>query len=418
MTAITISKNAQAAIEIAQWIRNGKAPVADLQNRLATACGYVANVRAKCIFRSRGGLVTTGGTSAIPSSLATRKRWRFAWHSGPYASFIYVLFEIAPQDNGTASDPYCTLTVRDTTRTLVGTATMHGGSSDGSFADVPVNMTGGRAHLTGNTGEFKFLSPDTEYTGCFADVGYARLQSATVWEVSLQPTTENGYVQNTTGSGAPIYADDRNDIVTMARLLHKRSGTPVFHWCSDLDSTAPVQAGAANQGVLAQSIGEVTLVAAGGQTGVGELAQSIGNVTLSATGVTLATLSWTGSASPDPVANLGTFNGTVTVDVGGAAQTSLYGTFYLRDSLGNNVTFLGPPTTIDADGFTVTWASVGDGEYAGILERATAAVGTYAVVFQANPYKHSHANVGIDMTSGQSTEAPLAGLTDGYVSFS
>lgn len=230
MTAILFSKTAPPPLEIAQYIRNNEPVGADIQNKLATLTDYVAYVRAKQIFTGSSPL------GSIPNSLATRNRWRFAWHSGPYASFLYVRFVIAPQNNGTATDPYCTLTVRDATGTQTGTATVHGGSSGGTYADVPVNFTGGVTHLVDGSGAFVFLDTDTEYTGVFQDIGYARLQAALVWEVSLAPDTDNDYVANNLGTGGPIFDAHRNDVLAMQRTLHRRSGMPVFNWFSDVDS--------------------------------------------------------------------------------------------------------------------------------------------------------------------------------------
>lgn len=285
MTAITISRNLQAAVQVAQYIRNGKAPTADIQNMLASMAGYAAYVDSKCIFRSAGQLCS-GGSSLVLDSLATRPRWRFAFHTGPYAWYLMVRFEIAPQNNGTPTDPYCELRIYDTSGTQVGVASMHGGSSDGSYADVPINMTGGVALVLNpsDLSSIANLDPDAEYTGVFWDIGYARLQSASVWEVSLNPDTDNGYAANNYGTGSPIYSSHRNDVAAMARLLHKRSGTPVFHWCSNVDSAAPSQAGSGSGGVASMTLGALTVSSTGTVGGTGAVDATLGGLAVSATG--------------------------------------------------------------------------------------------------------------------------------------
>ena len=337
MTAITISRDITLPIEVAQHIRNGKAPTADLQNQLATAVGYAAYVDSKPVFHSAGQLVGTGGTSLVLDSLATRPRWRFAFHTGPFAWYLFGRFEIAPQNNGTPTDPYCELRIYNTSGTQVGVASVHGGSSGGSYADVPVNMTGGVGLILdpNDLTSIADLSPDTEYTGVFWDIGYARLQSASVWEVSLNPDTENGYVAANASAGAPIYSSHRNDVAAMARLLHKRSGTPIFHWCSNVDSAAPVQGSGDNLGNAALTLGALTLSSTGGGGGVGEAALTLGAMTLASTGST-ASFTVTPNSGAGTVAS-GRNDMAFTIHIGGAvAQTS--GQFAIRIGIANTST--------------------------------------------------------------------------------
>jgi len=423
MSAISISTDLQAALEVAQDIRNGRAPTVDLQNRLATMAGYAAYVDSKLIFHSPGQLVSAGA-SLVLSSLATRPRWRFAFHTGPYAWYLMARFEIAPQDNGTATDPYCELRIYNTSGTQVGVASMHGGSSGGTYADVPINMTGGVALVLdpNDLSAIADLSPDTEYTGVFWDVGYARLQSAAAWEVSLNPDTDNGYAPNNLGAGGPIYSSHRNDVAAMARLLHKRSGTPVFHWCSNVDSAAPSQTSGTSTGEAAMELDAMTVSSTGTVGGTGVMEATLDPITVSSTGVTTATLSYTAAMTPDPAAELATLTGTIVVDVGGAAQTSLDALFYLMDSHGHLVTLSAAPTTTASDGFTVSWSSVGTHEYACQLTRATASVATYTITFTCNAYRSHEApvasDVGVSWTYGQSAEVPTAAVVNDFSSVS
>lgn len=395
MTAIIISRDVTLPIEVAQYVRNGKPPTADLQNQLATAAGYAAYVTSKPIFHSAGQLVGTAGASLIPSSLATRYRWRFAFHTGPYAWYLMARFEIAPQDNGTATDPYCKLEIYNTSNTLVGTCNVHGGSSGGTYADVPINMTGGVA-LVLNPSDLTAiadLDPDTEYTGVFADVGYARLQSASVWEVSLNPDTDNGYAPNNLGAGGPIYSSHRNDVAAMARLLHKRSGTPVFHWCSNVDSAAPVQASGASTGSAAIELDALTISATGTVGGTGVMEATLDPITVSSTGTTAsfaAVVSLSGASLP------GGFK--VDITAAGVAQTNAE--VYIEvevPSTSNEVA-----TTLGLDGWTEDgWEALPDfggsppHDYFGPvwwrnrLTRASVSIGTTTPTFNLSASAHS-----------------------------
>lgn len=268
MPPVTISRNAEAALVVSQWIRNGKPVTAELQNKLASIVGYAASVSAAMIWHSPGLLSTTAAASAIPnSSGTTRRRWSFAWHTSPFASFVYIQMDMALQDNGTATDPHSTFEVKDASGTAVGTAELHAGSWGGIVSDAPAYITTGQKLLAVPTHsggiDFITLLPDTEYTGTFYDYDYARLQSACVWEVSLTPTTENGWVPNTTPPTSPVFQSDRADVISMARLLHKRCGTPVFHWCAETVALAPTQSAAVNGGVLAMTLDDASLSATG-----------------------------------------------------------------------------------------------------------------------------------------------------------
>lgn len=137
-------------------------------------------------------------------------------------------------------------------------------------------------------------------------------------------------------------------------------------------------------------------------------------VTVSAT----ATLDFSATGSPNPVSNLATSTWSLYVVVGGAAQTGVYAYFYIRDSSGNNVTLNGPPSTVNLDGFTLSWTSIGDGEYQGVISRASCPIGTYLVQFTAVAYKHAHTDVGIEWFTAGSNEVAGPGKTNGYVSFS
>lgn len=413
MSAISISKNAQAALEIAQWVRNSKAPVAELQNRLATMCGYAAHVTETCVFTMTSDLVGTGGTSQIPDSLATRSRWRFPYHSTPYASFIYARFEIAPQNNGTATDPYCQLAIRNLAGTLIGTAYMHGGSSPGSYADVPINMTGGTAHLVDGTGAFVFLDEDTWYTGVFSDIGFARLHSASVWEVSMAPSTANGFVVNNHASDGPIYAQDRDDIAAMARLLHKRSGRPVFHWCTDLDSEAPAMAAAANEAQSAMTLGAVTVAAVAEAGRSATASMTLAALTISST----ATVAGFDTVLTSIADSFPTWSNTVPLTfyvdaiASGVAQTN--GVIHVSVTDNHEMDLVGSIATNALNGWTESgWVLTGQ-VWTNEYTRAAVAVGTTRLDVEIQ-FSSRAGLLYIDVTRAdttQATDATLGSLT-------
>lgn len=358
MTAVFVSANARAAALIREFVRDGKAPVAELQNKLAEACGHAIQVRTKQVFQRYSRL------GAIPASAgSSRTRWRFAFHSGPFALGLIVRMEIAPQDAGGPSNPYCKLDVATAAApsVAVGTASVVYGSSDGSFDDVPWNFGGGlREVLT--SGGSRFIVPDTEYVGTFYDYDYARLFAATVYEFSLEPDTDNGYPASGFAQGGPIFDEDRRAVLSASRLLWARSAVPLWSGGSESNVDARSLVADSTNGVLSQSIGDIGLAATGAVDVQGALSASIGTFALSAQGTAPmpdleGDLNW----SPTQVSTGGTSALTVQVAATGADQTSIALNVRIGDLGGLGISGLlsSAPTTTNLGGWTqsTSWSS-------------------------------------------------------------
>jgi len=282
MSGVFISIGARAAVVIREFVRDGKAPVAELQNRLAETIGHGVIAHTKQIFSRYSPI------PSIPASAgSSRTRWRFAFHSGPYARLIGVRMELAPQDDGLgATDPYAQLDIALATAptVTVGTANVHYGSSYGAYDDVPWNFGGGVRYLDDGTGGLGWLLPDTEYVGTFYDYDHARLFGATVFEVSLEPDTDDGFPRANHGAGGSILDIDRQSASSMTRQLWARSAAMLWSGGSESNSTARSIVSDSTSGILSKSIGTFGLTATGTVAVQGALSQSIGNFNLSAQG--------------------------------------------------------------------------------------------------------------------------------------
>jgi len=270
MTTINISKNAKAPIQTAQHVRNGKYPGAELQNLIADRAGHAALVRTKLVYRSPGFIIGTADADLIPASTSgTRYRWRFPYYSGPYAKHLFVEFQMAAQDNGSATSPYGKLEISTSPSyaSVLYAATINWGSAPSAYPDVPINFGGGTTSLQDPATPTDFtavtLTPLTQYYGRFADVDYARIQSVAVWETALAPDTDNGYAPNTVGAGSPIFDEDRRDPADMGRKLWAYGAQPLWHWSTDTDAGVRTQSSGSLSGSLVQSIGDFALSAAG-----------------------------------------------------------------------------------------------------------------------------------------------------------
>lgn len=237
MTAITISKSAKPPVQVGRWVRNGFRPVSDLQDILAELAGYSAFVRTKVVARHRGALSTGTIGSAIPDSAsmgAERERAWFSWRTGPYAQLLLVRFTLARQNNGTPTNPYVRLRVRDASNTIVGDAFGRGGAASGA-TDKPDEMTVRATALVASESDTTIVSlpPDTDLFACLTEHDYARLQSFVVYEVSLAPDTDNGYPARAASLGSPVLADEREDATVMLRQLWLRGAAHLWNWWAD-----------------------------------------------------------------------------------------------------------------------------------------------------------------------------------------
>ncbi len=354
MSGVFVSIGARAAVVIREFVRDGKAPVAELQNRLAETIGHGVIAHTKQVFARYSPI------PSIPASAgSSRTRWRFAFHSGPYARLLGVRMELAPQDDGLgATDPYSQLDIALATAptVTVGTANVHYGSSYGAYDDVPWNFGGGVRFLDDGLGDIEWILPDTEYVGTFYDYDHARLFGATVFEVSLQPDTDDGFPRANHGAGGSILDIDRQAASTMTRQLWARTAVPLWTGGSESNSTARSVVSDSTGGILAQSIGEFTLAATGTVDVQGVLSQSIGNFNLSAQGVMYtydATVTTPADASSFDIAG-GTqqLHAIVTVTVGGGAQDNAQFTVVVSDNYGGGSSRIDAVTTSALDGWS------------------------------------------------------------------
>jgi hypothetical protein len=248
MSGVTVTKQAHPLIQVNQWVRNGKIVAAELQSRIAETIGHAAYSRPKLVFHRAAPISGAAGGANIPSSTSgTRTRWRFAWRSGPYARYVYVQMEMAPQNSGAAGDPYGLLEVSDGTGTVIGKSEAHWGNSDGTYTDVPRNFGGSIRQLVDPTTQdltVVEIEPDTDYWGVFYDVNYGRIVAAQVWEFSLGADTDNGYPVNAHAVGSPVLVSHRETPAQMARTLWKKGGAHLINWCADTDATAPTTSSA------------------------------------------------------------------------------------------------------------------------------------------------------------------------------
>ncbi len=225
MTSINISTTAKPPLQPAQWARNGMIPDASWASLLASHANQCAGIRLKELARFSSpldGLLVAGGT---------RNRWRFAFRTSPYASFIFVSYVLAsPNASG---DNYAKLRIRDGAALTVGDADYHFGGSSITQPDTPAYF-GFANVVVSSGGSAVALLPSTDYNGTFSDIG-SRLVSATAYEYPLAFTTANGFLSQGYAALGSIYQGDRGNVAAMARSMWLNSGAPLWSWSGDTD---------------------------------------------------------------------------------------------------------------------------------------------------------------------------------------
>ena len=248
------SKAASPPIQGGYWCRNGKHPSPSFISALNEAVNQAALYRSKCVYSNVGRLFNSLG-AASTSDIA---RWRFAFHTGPYAHAVYAVVAMLPTDLDIAPyEDYNTqgrLDIFSDTQEAV-----NAGSYTFTYGAHPtgVNSTVSFQHIKVLTGYIE-VSPDTDYTGLFSDVNVGRIQSACVFELASLTENNSGYLSQNITSHSSILDVYREKQATMIRSLWRRGGATVFNWSVD-DPTGSGPVTATVSGVTSRNVIDTTI---------------------------------------------------------------------------------------------------------------------------------------------------------------
>lgn len=233
MSSVNVPQYVRVALQTDQWIQNGKffTPDAHVMTFLQEEANRIAAYRIKS-------WQFFSPLDAIPAAagLGSRQRWRFAFHSSPLCSFYWCRFVMAPGD---ATNPVGHVGFSHAGVSLeTAEANFNYGNTPGP--DTP-NWLGVGTSPTNDGNVIVQLTPDTDYEAQIVDFDNARIQSVSIWEVTLPRDTDNGYLQSGVVAGGPIMDDQRAALVTLLRELWKEQGAPLLTFASDTDDTAPAR---------------------------------------------------------------------------------------------------------------------------------------------------------------------------------
>ncbi len=221
-----------------QWLRNSSScfPDAQVQTHLLLGTNHILRWRTKEVFRGAWPI------ASVPLSLlASRNRWRFAFHSSTHARYLRVRFVLAKCKTifgAVALDPYAKLLIQTGAGATVGTAEFHFGLNGSAGADVLSDF--GIADVTLQSGGANVEIPaNTALYGTFTDEGGSRIISACVYEVAYPATTDDDYMEPGVVAGGPILDTHRGLMTAALRSAWKYNGAHLFNWSTSEDASAP-----------------------------------------------------------------------------------------------------------------------------------------------------------------------------------
>lgn len=233
MTLVSCPVYSLKPIAAERFVRNGKYPDAYFMHWVRREITRGARWRTKEVFRGADNL-----TNILTSGGASRTRWRFRFHTSPYARYLWVNFVLAGA-KGTGS-PTGRLRIETTVPATFGDAEYSAGGVSG-ITNTPNTLSTGRTTLVSG-GTALAITADTDFQGTFYDINDGVIIAANVYEWSLENTIENGYLDSEYAVGSPIYDEDTGDAIAMARTLWKRGAAHLFNWASNTDATARTRA--------------------------------------------------------------------------------------------------------------------------------------------------------------------------------
>lgn len=226
-----------------QMARNGLYVNAFNSGRLMDLANHLARHRPKCI----AGFATTsmhvgGGLHPGPphwvSPATTRERWRFAYHSSPYAGLLRVeLIQLRQELDGGVIHAVAgtiVITVSTMAGTPVATATIAGApgaiDSDDNLLSMRNMFLATAVFVDPSTGAPVALPVDTDLQVLVEEKEFARIVSLCMYEDTLPGDTGNGHLMPNISSQTPILAEHRQDVANILRSMWLRGSKHVFNW--------------------------------------------------------------------------------------------------------------------------------------------------------------------------------------------
>lgn len=230
MSTVVVGTTPDWRIRFARFARNGFAPNAEYAIKLADETNKIVRWRLKEVYR----FAMPIGNLWKPAAGADVTVGRFAFHSSPYAKNMFVWIWGAQAVSTGAVNPRVRVRIETGAPTTVGDAEVSTGYVSTTVSDVPANFrVRQRSVIDTSTGLIATIPADTDLYGTVDELEGGIMVACSVYEMALDPTTDNGYASNNFGVHSPIFDEDRSDIVTALRNMWKHGAAHLINWSRD-----------------------------------------------------------------------------------------------------------------------------------------------------------------------------------------
>jgi hypothetical protein len=218
MTSVIVSSNILPAVASNKYARNGLPVSTQAQGALASAFNQVMRWRTRELFALGGRLqsiMASGGVGGV--EVARAYGWVGANSNGDARYSILM----AKPSSSAVADPYVQIDLYDAGGSLLNSAKAHWGSPSGTPNDTLDEFQEHTGTISGG------VNAGTACSIVVTAYNNARWIGTTVWEVSTDPDTGNGYV-NGPANMQPILDVDRTNIsFLVSELIDNNGGTQV-----------------------------------------------------------------------------------------------------------------------------------------------------------------------------------------------
>jgi hypothetical protein len=234
VAAAPSSKAEPAPIARDRFMRIGKAPDASATSAMRNAMNYAMIHRSKEAFGWTSILGQGSGLPVTSAGAGLRKRFRFAFHTGPYSHALYARMFLYPQTAGFNSSSYAQLDIYSDTAEAVNVS-----STKFYYGNNPLNTANvaGWQYMKVVNEFIDGLSADTDYFAVVSDGDNGLVQSVSVADMQSMTENYNGYLAANYTQESLILSTDRSTLLTPMPSLWKRGGAKVLNWTVDTQAS-------------------------------------------------------------------------------------------------------------------------------------------------------------------------------------
>jgi len=235
---VPATKAASPPIQTDRYFRNGKPPDASVFSSMNEAMNQAMLYRTKEVFSYCGVLGAGGGLGVSSAGAGSRIRWRFAFHTSPYAHALFCRAFMYPQSAGFNSNAFAAMDITNAAGAVLTTANFYYGTNPLQTANVAgwqyMKIVDKFIDLSAVG-----LAADTDYYGLVYDGDNGLIQSIAVADIQSMSENYAGYLPQNFTQESLILDEYRQNLVAPMPTLWKRGGAKVLNFTVDNSATSP-----------------------------------------------------------------------------------------------------------------------------------------------------------------------------------